>query len=105
VVCQDMFLSRSRNTAAAQSMLGVSSPRPALENALTGTVSSEDRINAIGELINLKVDDPMQMDFSDQVSGKKIYVSVLSFLGDCHVTWKELVSRCQLGLLEFSDKI
>jgi hypothetical protein len=68
LVCQDMFLSRSRNSAAAQSMMGAASPRPALENALTGNVSSDDKVNAIGELVNLRVDDPTNMDFSDQVN-------------------------------------
>ena len=63
-----MFFSRSRNSPAAQSMLGAASPRPALENAMTGAIAPDDKINAIGELIDMKVDAPTQVDFSDQVS-------------------------------------
>ena len=66
-----MFLSRSRTSPAAQSMLGTASPRATLEKAMTGAVSPDDRINAIAELINTKVDDPTQVDFSDQVCFRK----------------------------------
>ena len=66
-VCQDMFFSRSRNSPAAQSMLGTASPRPVLENALTGAVAPDDKVNAISELVDMKVDAPTQVDFSDQV--------------------------------------
>ena len=66
-VCQDMFFSRSRSSPAAQSMLGTASPRPVLENALTGAVAPDDKVNAIGELVDMKVDAPTQVDFSDQV--------------------------------------
>lgn len=62
-----MFFSRSRNSPAAQSMLATASPRPTLENAMTGAVAPDDKVNAIGELIDMKVDSPTQMDFSDQV--------------------------------------
>ena len=71
VVCQDMFFSRSRNTATSQSLIGspVANSRPALEQALAPLAKKpEDKTNVIGELVDMNVADPTRKDFSPQVS-------------------------------------
>ena len=68
VCCQDMFFSRSRNTPSAQSLLSTQSDtRPVLQETLTGLKHAEDKMNVIGELIDLKVDTPTGADYSSQV--------------------------------------
>lgn len=76
VVCQDMFFSRARGASTAQDNLGATAlnSRSVLEQALTGSLSPDDRINAIGELVQMRVDKPTYLDFSETVSVDKGYI-------------------------------
>lgn len=73
VICQDMFFSRSRNTPSATNLAGsnIMESRRALESALTGVRNADDRMNVIGELVDMKVDSPVNMDYSSQVNKKR----------------------------------
>jgi hypothetical protein len=70
VVCQDMFFSRTNNSAPAQSVMGAPSvgSRTALEAALGQTRSADEKMNVVGDLVDMKVDGPTQLDFSEQVT-------------------------------------
>ena len=64
-----MFFSRSQNSPSAQSLIGSDSTnvRPALEQALAGSRKPDEKVNVIGELVDMKVDSPTRVDFSSQV--------------------------------------
>lgn len=64
--CQDLFFARSRNTPSAQGLAGTrSSPNP-LETAFKTTRSMTERVNVVGELVDIKVSSPVDADFSVQ---------------------------------------
>lgn len=68
ICCQDLFFARSRNTPTAQGLVGnVSSANP-LEAAFKPARSMTERVNVVGELVNIKVSSPVDADFSIQVS-------------------------------------
>ena len=63
-----MFFARSRNTSTAQSLLsGTPGPSP-LEAAFKQTKSVNDRVNVVGELVNIKVSRAVDTEFSMSVS-------------------------------------
>lgn len=94
-MCQDMFFSRTQNTSRAQSLIGSSSPRPALEMALAGTKNPDDRMNVIGEMIDMKVDSPARTNFSTQVRQFEIFCRVLWSLSYFDHLWIPGRSRSQ----------
>ena len=69
VVCQDMFFSRTHNTPSSQAMIGSESTnsRTALEQALGSAKKQDDKMAVVGELVDIKVDGPTRLDFSEQV--------------------------------------
>jgi len=42
--------------------------RTALEAALGQTRSADEKMNVVGDLVDMKVDGPTQLDFSEQVT-------------------------------------
>lgn len=66
VVCQDMFFSRSHNSSASQSLIGSQSisNRATLEQALGIAKSQDEKMNVIGEIVDMKVDGPTRLDFT-----------------------------------------
>ncbi|RUS80256.1 hypothetical protein EGW08_011985, partial [Elysia chlorotica] len=81
VVCQDMFFSRSRNTPASQGLMMSAAPgqgqglasqdsRPALERALTGVRSMDDRTNVVSELLDVKTN---LAEFTSQKMSQRLY--------------------------------
>lgn len=88
-VCQDMFFSRTRNLQAAQGSVGARShSRAALEQMLTGSLSPDDRINAIHELIDIRVESPTRLDFSDKVRKEKAFRFLTEKICLKIVAWK-----------------
>ena len=76
MVCQDMFFSRSRTTptsralAAKVPITGGSAPnsRTALEAAFHVTSKTQtEKSNVVGELLDVRVTDPLQNQFSEEV--------------------------------------
>lgn len=47
--------------------------RTALESALGQTRSADEKMNVIGDLVDMKVEGPTQLDFSEQVKFKFLY--------------------------------
>jgi len=78
VVCQDMFFSRSKQSPVSQSVIGPqwTNNRAALEQALAPLAKkTDDKINVIGELVDMKVDGPSRNDFSKERMGQRLYGS------------------------------
>ena len=69
VVCQDMFFSRTKQSSVAQSVMGSSvNSRQILEQALAPLAKkSDDKVNVVGELVEMKVDQPVANEYSPQV--------------------------------------
>ena len=63
-----MFFARSRNTPTAQGLVGNVSSASPLETAFKPARSMTERVNVVGELVNIKVSSPINADFSVQVS-------------------------------------
>ncbi len=62
-----MFFARARNTPTAQRLVGNVSSASPLETAFKPTRSMTERVNVVGELVNIKVSSPVDADFSVQV--------------------------------------
>ena len=64
-----MFFSRTHNTPSSQAMIGSESTnsRTALEQALGSAKKQDDKMAVVGELVDMKVDGPTRLDFSEQV--------------------------------------
>lgn len=77
VVCQDMFFSRARNTPTTQNLIGSSSTnsRVALEQALGSVKNQDEKILMIDEIVDMKIDGPTRLDFSDQQMSQRLYGS------------------------------
>lgn len=62
MVCQDMFFSRSRDTATAAGILGsnATNARAALESAFRVSRTEMERISVVGELLDVKVNQPSE---------------------------------------------
>lgn len=69
VVCQDMFFARSRQTGGVARGRDANQPSGAnpLHVAFRNTSTLGDKVNVVGDLVNIKVSGPMDMDFSLQV--------------------------------------
>jgi chromosome segregation ATPase len=75
IVCQDMFFSRSRSSTTSRGLLSVAPPmsgRRALEAAFKVTKSVEERSNVTGELVDMKVSDPVTEKFSEQAVSDRV---------------------------------
>lgn len=68
ICCQDMFFARSRNTPTAQGLVGNTSSASPLETAFKPARTMTERVNVVGELVNIKLSSPIDADFSVQVS-------------------------------------
>ena len=62
-----MFFSRSRSSAVTQGLTGSTNGRAALESAFSITRKPEQRETVVGELVESKVNEPLQRDYSEQV--------------------------------------
>lgn len=60
VVCQDMFFSRAHNNPTPQTRL-------ALEQTLGTIKKQEEKMSVVGDIVDMKVDGPTRIDFSEQV--------------------------------------
>ena len=71
MVCQDMFFSRSRATPTSRSLAGGEemTGRAALEAAFKVTKSTGDKESVVGELLDLKINDSIDAQYSDKVPG------------------------------------
>lgn len=56
-----MFFSRAHNNPSPQTRL-------ALEQALGTVKKQEDKMAVVGDLVDMRVDGPTRIDFSEQVS-------------------------------------
>ena len=63
-----MFFARSRNTPTARGLVGGVSSASPLETALKPARTMTEKVNVVGELVNIKVSSPIDADFSVQVS-------------------------------------
>ncbi|XP_015775930.1 PREDICTED: uncharacterized protein LOC107354046 isoform X1 [Acropora digitifera] len=66
ICCQDMFFARSRNTSTARGLVGGVSSASPLETALKPARTMTEKVNVVGELVNIKVSSPIDADFSVQ---------------------------------------
>ncbi|XP_062603182.1 uncharacterized protein LOC134264959 [Saccostrea cucullata] len=66
VVCQDMFFSRAHNNPTPQTRLS-------LEQALGTVKKQEDKMAIVGDLVDLRVDGPTRIDFSEQSMSQRLY--------------------------------
>lgn len=67
-----MFFARARNTPTAQRLVGNVTSASPLETAFKPTRSMTERVNVVGELVNIKVSSPVDADFSVQVRCQRI---------------------------------
>lgn len=66
-----MFFSRSQSTATSHYLVGrpAINSRPALEQALAPLAKKTDeKTNVIGELVDMKVQGPVRVEFSPEVT-------------------------------------
>ena len=71
VCCQDMFFSRSRSTPAGHQLLNIPSSNGSLgtplEHVFRLMKKPTSKLHAVNELLDTKVKDPVQQDFSSEV--------------------------------------
>lgn len=74
VCCQDMFFSRSRSTQVGHQLLSIPATREQsrtlgtpLENMFRNTPKQSHKLNAVKELLDVKIKDPVEQDFSNEV--------------------------------------
>lgn len=73
VCCQDMFFSRSRSTPSGHQLLNIPSDNQQrmlgtpLEHAFKLMKKPAQRLNAVKELLDVKVKDSVEHDFSNEV--------------------------------------
>ena len=69
IVCQDMFFARSRSTGGVARGLGANVPAGVnpLDAAFKNTNTMGEKVNVVGDLVNIKVSGPVDTDFSLQV--------------------------------------
>ncbi|CAH1789583.1 unnamed protein product [Owenia fusiformis] len=74
VVCQDMFFSRSHTKPTSSALIGGSptNGRTALETAFKHTRSSDEKSNVVGELVDVKVEETMERDFSHDALSSRL---------------------------------
>ena len=69
-----MFFARSRASTTTKSLVGGSNSstpsrgKTVLESAFRHTKGSDDKVNVVGELVNMKVKAPVEVDFAEPVS-------------------------------------
>ena len=72
ICCQDMFFSRSRSTQTAGLLTGISTQNAMLgtplEHAFRLMQKPSHRLNAVKELLDVKVTHPVEQDFTSEVS-------------------------------------
>lgn len=66
VVCQDMFFSRAHNNPTPQTRL-------ALEQTLGTIKKQEEKMSVVGDIVDMKVDGPTRIDFSEQSMSQRLY--------------------------------
>ena len=59
-----MFFARSRATPTAQSLVGGTAGSSPLEAAFKRTATMDERVNVVGELVNIKVSRAVENHFS-----------------------------------------
>ena len=69
IVCQDMFFARSRKTGEVARGRDVNVPSGVnpLTAAFKNTNTLSEKVNVVGDLVNIKVTGPVDTDFSLQV--------------------------------------
>jgi len=75
IVCQDMFFSRSKSTPTSVGLLGVppsAGGRQALQSAFMVANTQDDRGAVTGELLDVKVKDPTQAEYTEQAVSERI---------------------------------
>ena len=74
VCCQDMFFSRSRSTPSGHQLLNIPASRDQsrmlgtpLEHMFKRAQKQSQKLNAVKELLDVKIKDPIEQDFSNEV--------------------------------------
>lgn len=81
-----MFFSRAHNNPTPQTRL-------ALEQTLGTIKKQEEKMSVVGDIVDMKVDGPTRIDFSEQVKNKMLeYFYLLSenILGLQKMGWKKI---------------
>jgi len=73
VCCQDMFFSRSRSTPSGHQLLNIPASRDQsrmlgtpLEHMFKKAQKQSQKLNAVKELLDVKIKDPIEQDFSNE---------------------------------------
>lgn len=89
VCCQDMFFSRSRSTQASHQLLNIPSTQQQnrtlgtpLESMFKNAKKPSHKLNAVKELLDVKIKDPVEQDFSNEVY-KQLFFYFQPFLVYC----------------------
>ena len=79
VCCQDMFFSRSRSTQVGHQLLSIPATREQsrmlgspLEHMFRKAPKQSQKLNAVKELLDVKIKDPVEQDFSNEVKRNSI---------------------------------
>ena len=74
ICCQDMFFGRSRSSPTVNALTGArkgadnATLQNPLQNAFRHTKTTRHRLNVVEELFNIKVNQPLEKDISNEVS-------------------------------------